>query len=109
MKLTLDHNVIIDLASGSINIARLREILAKQSMTLQIDALRGPVLDPSVQHGKSDDASPPGSCRPYRTTLSWPCLHGDVCDRLQLLRAASVPCLDGHSTGHGAVEGSKCG
>jgi hypothetical protein len=29
MKLTLDHNVIIDLASGSINIARLREILAK--------------------------------------------------------------------------------
>ncbi|MFM0077391.1 hypothetical protein P0D72_00625 [Paraburkholderia sediminicola] len=29
MKLTLDHNVIIDLAIGSINIARLREILAK--------------------------------------------------------------------------------
>ena len=29
MKLTLDHNVIIDLASGHINIARLREILAK--------------------------------------------------------------------------------
>jgi len=29
MKLTLGHNVIIDLANGSINIARRREILAK--------------------------------------------------------------------------------
>jgi len=28
MKLTLDHNVIIDLAKGSANVARLREVLA---------------------------------------------------------------------------------
>jgi hypothetical protein len=78
-------------------------------MTLQIDALRAPVLDHSVQHGRSDNASPPGPCRSYPTALSWPCLHGDICDRLQLLRAASVSRLDGHSAGHGAVEGSKCG
>ena len=35
MKLTLDHNVIIDLASGHINIARLREILAKSGQRNQ--------------------------------------------------------------------------
>ncbi len=78
-------------------------------MTLQIDALRAPVLDHSVQHGRSDNASPPGPCRSYPTALSWPCLHGDICDRLQLLRTASVSRLDGHSAGHRAVEGSKCG
>lgn len=41
MKLTLDHNVIIDLANGSENVARLREVLADdrhQAFVVEIGA-----------------------------------------------------------------------
>src|SRR4029079_14972786 len=41
-------------------------------------------------------------------TLNRPCLHGDVCDRFQLLLASSVSCLHGHSASRRAVEGGEC-